>query len=493
MSCAPALELRDGSPLSAAAEVARRVEDWVAGNLGFSHAGSETTLEDWHDRIAAGTSLRAGGSANAKPAGAKRSLQGWTRVGVSRRREATLARLRDPSLLKPSEMDEVAQELYDLIEAGHRRIAVDFAAVERLSVGFVPVLVEAGRRCRALGDGLLKVFNLRPELAALIALAAEPGSFAVAADESSALEGPWPEEAALPPLPDAVISALSTVKEPRGAGAPDPLSRPAEEDRATLDQPPPGPRLVAIGVNGRGRAVCIDDAGFSIGRDRFCRLRLNDPSVSRRHATLREHRDSILLRDLGSRNGTRVNGRRIHDEEVEVRHGDRIQIGSQEFVVDAGRIDSGRQPPGEDEILGWLVEGSAAGNADEGTWQELEAPSGTVRSEVIEGTLILTPLDAELIDESSLEPLRAELLASLERPLPRRVVLNLEHVGRISGAAVGLIVAHHLRLDRKGGELRLCQAQRRVRAVLEQVRLPVLMAIHDSVEDAVLAPWSAIS
>jgi len=50
------------------------------------------------------------------------------------------------------------------------------------------------------------------------------------------------------------------------------------------------------------------DRGFVIGRDAACGLRLDDPMVSRQHARVRLERGVWLLEDLGSRNGTLLDG-----------------------------------------------------------------------------------------------------------------------------------------------------------------------------------------
>ena len=55
-----------------------------------------------------------------------------------------------------------------------------------------------------------------------------------------------------------------------------------------------------------------------------------EASVSRRHAELRRDATRWLLRDLGSRNGTRVNGLRVL-EETEVRPGDRVSFGDARY------------------------------------------------------------------------------------------------------------------------------------------------------------------
>jgi hypothetical protein len=64
----------------------------------------------------------------------------------------------------------------------------------------------------------------------------------------------------------------------------------------------------------------------TIGRSSECDCVVVEPSVSRRHAELRRAGGQWLLRDLGSRNGTRVNGMRV-TEEVEVRPGDQVSLG----------------------------------------------------------------------------------------------------------------------------------------------------------------------
>ena len=71
---------------------------------------------------------------------------------------------------------------------------------------------------------------------------------------------------------------------------------------------------------------------FTIGRTQECDLRIADLSVSRRHAQLDRGEDGWLLSDLGSHNGTRVNGWLVR-EPVPVRPGDVLQFGSAMFVI----------------------------------------------------------------------------------------------------------------------------------------------------------------
>jgi hypothetical protein len=82
---------------------------------------------------------------------------------------------------------------------------------------------------------------------------------------------------------------------------------------------------------GRRRGVGLPEASeiaqarLVIGRSSACQLVLADDTVSRRHAELRTDDGRWLLRDLGSSNGTWVNGRRV--VEAEVRPGDLVHLG----------------------------------------------------------------------------------------------------------------------------------------------------------------------
>jgi len=75
-----------------------------------------------------------------------------------------------------------------------------------------------------------------------------------------------------------------------------------------------------------------DDGRFTIGRAMACDFTLADLSVSRWHARLYRKGDEWLLSDLGSTNGTRLNGWRVTTG-VPVRPGDQVSFGSVTFVI----------------------------------------------------------------------------------------------------------------------------------------------------------------
>lgn len=85
-----------------------------------------------------------------------------------------------------------------------------------------------------------------------------------------------------------------------------------------------------------------EQSRFTIGRDTGCDMVLPDPTVSRWHAGLRREPGGWLLDDLGSTNGTLVNGWRVRAW-VPVRDGDLVSFGAVTFVV--GTPGSGRRLP----------------------------------------------------------------------------------------------------------------------------------------------------
>jgi Inner membrane component of T3SS, cytoplasmic domain/Domain of unknown function (DUF1707) len=71
---------------------------------------------------------------------------------------------------------------------------------------------------------------------------------------------------------------------------------------------------------------------FTIGREPSCDMTLGDMTVSRLHASLQRNQDGWLLVDLGSTNGTRLNGWRVTTPSP-VRPGDYVSFGDATFVL----------------------------------------------------------------------------------------------------------------------------------------------------------------
>ncbi len=87
-------------------------------------------------------------------------------------------------------------------------------------------------------------------------------------------------------------------------------------------------RLVLVALSGIqvGQRFVLDQPRAEIGRDSALPIQVDDESVSREHAVIEQRDGRCLLRDLGSTNGTFVNGQRC--EAMELQPGDRIGLGA---------------------------------------------------------------------------------------------------------------------------------------------------------------------
>jgi pSer/pThr/pTyr-binding forkhead associated (FHA) protein len=88
-------------------------------------------------------------------------------------------------------------------------------------------------------------------------------------------------------------------------------------------------------VTDQGVVLPLSDGDTTVGRDVGLGLSLAaETTVSRKHATLTKNGNDVTLQDLGSTNGTFVNGARVQTPVV-LRSGDAVQFGSTKFVYRA--------------------------------------------------------------------------------------------------------------------------------------------------------------
>jgi S1-C subfamily serine protease len=93
--------------------------------------------------------------------------------------------------------------------------------------------------------------------------------------------------------------------------------------------------IVLTGPAAERRIEVEAEQRFVIGRDDACNLTLDDTKVSRRHAYLQEVDGAVEVGDLGSSNGTFVNGRRI-ERPVRLAAGDSLRIGGSTLRIEPG-------------------------------------------------------------------------------------------------------------------------------------------------------------
>jgi len=88
-----------------------------------------------------------------------------------------------------------------------------------------------------------------------------------------------------------------------------------------------------------GEPVEVPEGLTLVGRDGYCDVRLAGTLVSRMHCVLTHEDGCLLVHDLGSKNGTRVNGVRVR--RARLRGQDVLGVGEMVFVVATG----GQRPP----------------------------------------------------------------------------------------------------------------------------------------------------
>jgi predicted component of type VI protein secretion system len=93
-------------------------------------------------------------------------------------------------------------------------------------------------------------------------------------------------------------------------------------------------RLVALD---EGPDITIDRAMLIVGRHPQCDARLDSIRVSRRHCCMMQDKENVVVRDLGSTNGIRINGQRV--EEGKLRPGDELSIAHIRFRMEAGHAE----------------------------------------------------------------------------------------------------------------------------------------------------------
>ena len=82
-------------------------------------------------------------------------------------------------------------------------------------------------------------------------------------------------------------------------------------------------------VRGRSASTTLKlaDGVTSIGRHDDCLIRIKSSQVSRRHCEVFEVSDKLTIRDLGSSNGTFVNGKKVAGQQV-LKPGDELTVGA---------------------------------------------------------------------------------------------------------------------------------------------------------------------
>ena len=98
------------------------------------------------------------------------------------------------------------------------------------------------------------------------------------------------------------------------------------------------PLLVPLNGPLHGRRFQLNDEEMlTIGRSEDCDIHIDDPEISRHHASVVLHNAGVWIQDAGSRNGVFVNEKRVV-RPVELRANSTMTIGEYGFVVELEEI-----------------------------------------------------------------------------------------------------------------------------------------------------------
>jgi transcriptional regulator with GAF, ATPase, and Fis domain len=198
------------------------------------------------------------------------------------------------------------------------------------------------------------------------------------------------------------------------------------------------PRLVGIAGPVKGMALSLTDDEISVGRDPSNKLSVADSAMSRRHCAIIKQEDGqFLLRDLGGRNGTRVNGEKV--ERHELCHEDQIGVGSstlvfllvdEEAIAERNPLELDDTTVEEDVVASLCPEDSAYLHPECGSAypkaERIAAELGTVLK-------IATHIEG-IRDEEGLQWQLLGMLFDLV-PAQRAAILFFDHAGEIARSA----------------------------------------------------------
>jgi pSer/pThr/pTyr-binding forkhead associated (FHA) protein len=139
-------------------------------------------------------------------------------------------------------------------------------------------------------------------------------------------------------------------------------------------------KLLVIGGKHPGQEIAVPGPKFLIGRAEECQLRPRSDQVSRRHCEILVEEGRAAIRDLGSRNGTLVNGEQVKGER-DLKAGDRLSIGPLDFEVQLTVRVGGKKKPkvhSVQEAAARTVQAAAGDDMDIANWLEDEEDEDSI-------------------------------------------------------------------------------------------------------------------
>jgi pSer/pThr/pTyr-binding forkhead associated (FHA) protein len=145
-------------------------------------------------------------------------------------------------------------------------------------------------------------------------------------------------------------------------------------------------KLIVSSGKSAGRAITLKRPTLLIGRAEECDVRPLSDAVSRRHCAVHVGPADVWIEDLGSRNGTYVNGTRITGK-VKASDGDMLRVGSLELKVSSSAPAAAAG--NEEDVSRWLMADDAPAGMFDTTQTTLTTPAVNIAdpANVVEDSL----------------------------------------------------------------------------------------------------------
>jgi hypothetical protein len=99
------------------------------------------------------------------------------------------------------------------------------------------------------------------------------------------------------------------------------------------------PHLIFLGEQFGARSYELICERTTVGRGSENTLTVRDPSLSREHCEILTFGSEVIVRDLGSRNGTFIDGHRLNRAQAQAKHGQIISFGNVQAKLDIDYVD----------------------------------------------------------------------------------------------------------------------------------------------------------